>query len=92
MTRYVLRILAAMLVVAATVLPASSATAQPQRLRVVATFSIVGELVQNVGGNRIQLTTLVGPDGDTERYEPTAAVCDAPGRISSRVIGHFSSG
>jgi zinc/manganese transport system substrate-binding protein len=51
----------------------SSAHAQPARLRVVATFSIIGDLVQNVGGNRIQLATLVGPNGDTERYEPTAA-------------------
>jgi zinc/manganese transport system substrate-binding protein len=48
------------------------ATAQ-QRIRVVATFSVIGDLVQNVGGDRIQLVTLVGPNGDTERYEPTPA-------------------
>ncbi len=57
--------------------PPSPAAAQPARLKVVATFSIVGDLVQNVGGDRIQLTTLVGPDGDTERFEPTPATTRA---------------
>lgn len=47
------------------------AQAMQTRLRVVATFSIIGDLVRNVGGDRIALTTLVGADGDTERYEPT---------------------
>lgn len=50
--------------------PATPATAQ-NRVKVVATFSVVGDLVQNVGGDRIDLVTLVSPDGDTERYEPT---------------------
>ena len=40
------------------------------RLRVVATFSILGDLVQNVGGDRIELRTLVGPDGDSHTFEP----------------------
>lgn len=40
-------------------------------LPVVATFSIVGDLVQNVGGDRIALATLVGPGGDAHTYEPT---------------------
>lgn len=39
--------------------------------RVVATYSMVGELVRNVGGDRVDPLTLVGPDRDTERYEPT---------------------
>jgi len=51
----------------------SPSAAQPNRIRVVATFSIVGDLAQNIGGDRIELTTLVGKDGDTERYEPTPA-------------------
>ncbi len=41
------------------------------RLPVVATFSILGDLVRNVGGDRIALTTLVGPDGDAHTFEPT---------------------
>jgi zinc/manganese transport system substrate-binding protein len=41
------------------------------KLRVVATFSILGDLVKSVGGDRIALTTLVGPDGDAHVYSAT---------------------
>lgn len=50
-------------------MPASTA---PRPLKVVATFSILGDMAANVGGDRIALTTLVGPDGDSHAYEPTA--------------------
>jgi len=43
------------------------------KLNVVATFSILGNLVQTVGGDAIQVHTLVGPDGDTHTYEPIPA-------------------
>jgi zinc/manganese transport system substrate-binding protein len=41
------------------------------RLNVVASFSILGDLVRNVGGDRVSVTTLVGPDSDPHVYEPT---------------------
>ena len=41
------------------------------RVPVVATFSILGDIAANVGGDRIALTTLVGPNGDAHAYEPT---------------------
>lgn len=37
---------------------------------VVATYSILGDLVENVGGENVELTTLVGPDGDAHTFEP----------------------
>jgi zinc/manganese transport system substrate-binding protein len=40
-------------------------------LPVVASFSILGDLVLQVGGDRIQLTQLVGPDGDAHVYHPS---------------------
>jgi zinc/manganese transport system substrate-binding protein len=40
---------------------------------VVATFSILGDLVGRVGGESILLQTLVGPDGDAHVFEPTPA-------------------
>jgi len=40
-------------------------------LPVVATFSILGNMVERIGGKHIALTTLVGPDGDTHVYQPT---------------------
>jgi zinc/manganese transport system substrate-binding protein len=43
------------------------------KLKVVATFSIVGDFVRNVGGDRVDLVTLVGPDGDAHVYSPTPA-------------------
>jgi zinc/manganese transport system substrate-binding protein len=44
-----------------------------ERLNVVASFSIVGDLVRNVGGERVSVTTLVGPDGDVHVYTPAPA-------------------
>ena len=41
------------------------------RLPVVASFSILGDMVSRVGGDRVSVTTLVGPDGDAHVYEPT---------------------
>lgn len=42
-------------------------------LPVVATFSILGDMVQQIGGPAVAVTTLVGPDGDTHVYQPTPA-------------------
>jgi zinc/manganese transport system substrate-binding protein len=43
------------------------------RLNVVASFSILGDFVRNVGGEHVSVTTLVGPDGDTHVYMPAPA-------------------
>lgn len=55
-----------------------SAWAEP--LRVVASFSILGDMVKNVGGDAVVVTTLVGPDGDAHVYEPTPADAKAVGQ------------
>ena len=39
-------------------------------VEVVATYSILGDLVENVGGGGVRLTTLVGPNGDAHTFEP----------------------
>lgn len=44
---------------------------QHQSLEVVATYSILGDLVRQVGGDRVSVRTLVGPDGDAHTFEPT---------------------
>lgn len=53
--------------------PATTPTTTPagEKLKVVATYSIVGDMVQNVGGAAIDLRVLVGPDGDAHTFEPT---------------------
>ncbi len=58
------------LLFAATLLTAFPAFAQGT-VPVVASFSILGDLVQEVGGDRVTVTTLVGPDGDAHVYQPT---------------------
>jgi zinc/manganese transport system substrate-binding protein len=40
------------------------------KLKVVATISIIGDWVNAVGGDNLELKTLVGPDGDPHEYEP----------------------
>lgn len=41
------------------------------KLPVVASFSILGDMVAEVGGDRVSVSTLVGPDGDAHVYAPT---------------------
>ena len=41
--------------------------------QVIATFSILGDIVAQVGGDTISLHTLVGPQGDVHTFEPTPA-------------------
>src|SRR5262245_9402906 len=58
----------------ALLLPASGAAhAAGAKLKVVASFSILGDIVKNVGGDRVEITALVGPDGDAHVFEPTPA-------------------
>jgi len=63
------RMLSRALLIAST-LAALPATAQAEPLKVVATFSIIGDFARQVGGDRIDLTVLVGPNGDAHVYEP----------------------
>ena len=50
---------------------AAPASAAP--LKVVASFSVLGDLVHQVGGDHVSVTTLVGPNGDAHVFEPTPA-------------------
>jgi zinc/manganese transport system substrate-binding protein len=54
------------------------------RLNVVASFSILGDFVRNVGGERVNLTTLVGPDSDVHVYTPTPS--DAKTIAAARLV------
>jgi zinc/manganese transport system substrate-binding protein len=58
-----------LLLVAAALWPIAAAA--QAKIKVVATFSILGDLVGQVGGDRIEVITLVGPDGDAHVYSPT---------------------
>jgi zinc/manganese transport system substrate-binding protein len=62
----------------------SSPILAQERLPVIASFSILGDFVKNVGGGRIALRTLVGPDGDAHVYSATPA--DAKNLAEAKVV------
>ena len=53
--------------------PAGSQESASAKLKVLATFSILGEVVKNVGGDRVEVATLVGPNSDAHVYAPAPA-------------------
>ncbi|MDP3338168.1 MAG: metal ABC transporter substrate-binding protein, partial [Rhodoferax sp.] len=62
MKRTMLKFLALSTLSLSGLLPLPTVAAEP--IPVVASFSILGDLVRVVGGERVQVTTLVGPDAD----------------------------
>ncbi|PZR86873.1 MAG: ABC transporter substrate-binding protein [Hyphomicrobiales bacterium] len=74
-----------LIIVCVTAAIAWQARAQaPEKLPVVATFSILADFARNVGGDRIEVAALVGPDGDTHVYQPKPA--DAKELGAARLI------
>ena len=51
--------------------PAAAQSRGP--IPMVATFSILGDMVRRIGGEHVDVTTLVGPDGDTHVFQPSPA-------------------
>jgi len=49
----------------------SSPLAMAKTVDAVASFSILEDIVQEVGGDHVKVTTLVGPDGDPHSFEPS---------------------
>jgi zinc/manganese transport system substrate-binding protein len=74
--RYVLGLTAALI---AFVLPGQSIAAE--KIKAVASFSILADLVRQVGGDHVDVTAIVGPDGDAHVFQPSPqdakAVADA---------------
>ena len=50
---------------------AAAQSAARKKIKAVATFSILGDFVRNVGGDRVDVATLVGPNGDVHVFSPT---------------------
>ena len=63
---------------------ASFAAGKLPPIPVVASFSILGDLVRVVGGERVSVTTLVGPDEDAHVFEPKPA--DAKAIVQTRLL------
>lgn len=58
---------------AATAAAFASPAGADRKVKVVATFTILGDMVKNVGGALVEVSTLVGPDGDAHVFEPSPA-------------------
>ena len=58
--------------------------ASAQTLKVVATFSILGDMTKQVGGERVSVHTLVGPGGDAHVYQPSPS--DAKTIAQSKLV------
>ena len=69
------------LALVACAVPPTAAPTSAGKLKAVATFSFLGDFVKNVGGEKVDVVTLVGPGGDTHEFEPTpsdaAKIADA---------------
>lgn len=65
-----------------------SLAASEDQLKVVATFSILGDMVSRIGGEHIELTTLVGPNGDAHVLQPSPS--DARAVSEARLL--FANG
>ncbi|HEV2675214.1 MAG TPA: zinc ABC transporter substrate-binding protein [Aliidongia sp.] len=64
--------------------PLAAPAAEAAPLPVIATTSVLGDLVRNVGGDKVVVKTLVGPDGDAHTYEPTPS--DAKAISTARLV------
>lgn len=69
---------------AALAVAASAGASAQTPISVTTSFSILGDLVHMVGGNRVAITTLVGPNEDAHVFEPKPA--DAKAILQSRLV------
>lgn len=44
---------------------------EPKPMPVVASFSVLGDMVAEIGGDHVKLTTIIGLGGDAHSFEPT---------------------
>jgi len=83
MHRIRIAIVALVVLVALAVLSAAPLRAA-DKPTVVATFSVLADMVANVAGDHVDLITIVGPGGDTELYQPTLA--DSRALAGARIV------
>ena len=67
------RLLLALGLILAALLAVPQGASADDKMKVAASFSILGDMVKQVGGDRVDVVTFVGPNGDAHVYEPTPA-------------------
>ncbi|MFJ3821681.1 anchored repeat ABC transporter, substrate-binding protein [Streptomyces nodosus] len=69
--------------------PQAAAENPDAALRVVTTTEILADLVREVGGDRVQVDSIVPPGGDPHSYEPTPADATAVSRADVTFTNHL---
>ncbi len=78
------RLLLALGLILAALFAIPQAASADDKMKVAASFSILGDMVKQVGGDRVEVVTFVGPNGDAHVYEPTPA--DAKALSQSKIL------
>jgi zinc/manganese transport system substrate-binding protein len=80
------RFLAALLLLA----PLSAQARVAEKLPVVASFSILADFVREIGGDRIEIRMLVGPNGDAHAFQPSPSHAQALKKAKLIVVNGLS--
>src|SRR3954468_23521658 len=78
------RLIAMLLLCIIGALPVSAQPQAASPLPVVVTFSVLADMARQLGGDRVAVTSLVGPDGDAHVYQPKPA--DAKVLAQARLV------
>ncbi|WP_374545448.1 metal ABC transporter substrate-binding protein [Rhodoblastus sp.] len=78
------RVLIAAVAFAATLAPIAGRAQSAGKIPVVASFSVLGDFVQEVGGDKVEVKSLVGPNGDAHVFQPSPA--DAQSLAAAKMI------
>ncbi|MBX3523557.1 MAG: metal ABC transporter substrate-binding protein [Xanthobacteraceae bacterium] len=57
-----------------------------QKVRVLASFSILADVVREIGGERVEVASLIGPNTDTHGFQPAPAHAKAVARAKLVVL------
>ncbi|WP_315726403.1 MULTISPECIES: metal ABC transporter substrate-binding protein [unclassified Bradyrhizobium] len=80
-----MRLLSVVGLILALVTPASAQT----RLNVITSFSILADFVRQVGGDKVSVVSLVGPDSDVHVYTPTPHDAKEVGAAKLLIVNGF---
>lgn len=80
------KLFSALGICAALVAPVVAVANDTQPIKVVASFSILADMVSEVGGDNVEVTSLVGPDEDAHVFDPSPADAKALAQADVVVI------
>jgi zinc/manganese transport system substrate-binding protein len=78
------RVLIRALTLLLTLSPLAARAESPEKLPVVASFSILADFVRQIGGDKVAVKSLVGPNGDAHVFQPSPA--DAQSLAGAKLI------